>query len=210
MKIAKLKMGLRGLSVSKFNTRCAAITDAVETNAATFQTPRPTIAVLRDAIQLLDVRQQAVDQKSGKTATYLRNEAKTTLHNHMRTLAIYVEGVAKGDGEIILLSGFDLMKDSESVGLLPPPGTIMPEADRLGLGVIRLFWKGVNPSKGYLASIAPLNDDGSMGEWYTTKAKRLSHLFTGLESGKLYAMRVATLSAAGQGTWSHIVTYRPQ
>lgn len=75
---------------------------------------------------------------------------------------------------------------------------------------IRFSWKGVDRSSGYMASIATVQDDGTIGEWSSNKATRLSHVFTGLDSGALYALRVATLSSAGQGPWSMRTTYRPQ
>ena len=95
------------------------------------------------------------------------------------------------------------------MGLLDPPATIKTQADGLDEGSIRQSWKGVDRSNGYMASIAHVVD-GVVGAWSSVKAKRLSHTFTGLTSGDLYAMRVATLSSAGQGPWSITVTHRPQ
>ncbi len=210
MSTARLKMGFGGLSIPEFIIRCTAIKTAVEDNVATFATPEPPIATIDAAIQLLAERQQAVEQKSGPDATFLRNEAKTALHDLMRQLATYVSGVAIGNADIILLSGFDLVSNGSSVGLLPAPDTLKRQVDGQPDGAIRFSWKGVDRSSGYMASIATVQDDGTIGEWSSNKATRLSHVFTGLDSGVLYALRVATLSSAGQGPWSMTTTYRPQ
>lgn len=210
MNTARLKMALDGLSVGDYIIRCSAIKNAIAANAATFATPDPPLATVDLAIQELGQREQAVEQKQGKDATFYRNEAKKALHALMRQLANYVSLVANGDSDIILLSGFELVDSSSKVGLLSPPDTIKRQVDGLNAGEIRLFWAGVKLSTGYMVSIAPVEDGGVIGQWSSYKAKRLSYVFTGLVSGQLYAMRVATLSAAGQGTWSITVTYRPQ
>lgn len=208
--MSKLKMGLFGISIPQYIVRCSAIRSATEENVAIFPTPEPPLATIQTAIELLAARQQAVEQQSGKDATFLRDEAKDALHPLMVQLAAYVSNVAKGDGEIIISSGFDIVTSASSVGVLPPPQTIKRKVDGEAQGSIRLYWQGVERSSGYVTSIAAVADDGSMGEWSTYKAQRLSHTFTGLVSGQLYAMRVATLSAKAQGAWSIIVTYRPQ
>jgi hypothetical protein len=206
----KLKMGLSGMSVSQYITRCNAIKSAIANNSAVFVTPDPDLMVLEAAIKLLTTRQEAVEQQSGKDATYLRDEAKTAVHRLMVQLATYVSGVANGNGDIILLSGFDIANSASAVGLLAPPSTIKTQVDGVGEGKIRIYWKGVDRSSGYMVSIAPIDDTGTIGAWKMDKAQRLSHTFENLISGQLYAMRVATISAKGQGTWSFVLTYRPQ
>lgn len=206
---AKLKMGFSGLSIPNFTLRCVGIKDAIANNAATFATPEPALATIDAAINQLSARQTKVEMGSGPDETILRNEAKTELHNLMRTLATYVAGVANGNADTILLSGFDIVGSKSSVGLLAPPNTIKTQADGLDAGTIRQSWKGVDRSSGYMTSIAHVVD-GVIGAWTSNKATRLSHSFTDLTSGNLYAMRVATLSAAGQGPWSITVTHRPQ
>jgi len=206
----KLKMGFSNLSIPAYIIRCSAIKNAVEANVATFATPEPPLATIDAAIQLLAERQQAVEDNPSTDATYLRNEAKDALHPLMVQLATYVSGVANGNGDIILLSGFSLVKSKSSVGLLPPPDTIKRQVDELNVGEIRMAWKGIDRSSGYMVSIAPVEDGGVIGTWTSSSVTRLSYVFTGLESGALYAMRVATLSSAGQGSWSATVTYRPQ
>ena len=210
MKKVKLKMGLSNLSTSDFLIRCSAIGNAMAQNATTFPNPQPTLPELNQAIGDLILRQEAVEQKQGPDATRRRNEARQTLHGMMVQLATYVSVVANGNADIIMLSGFSIAKDGTSVGVLPPPNDIKSMTDNLGLGTIRLYWKGVDRSRGYIVSIAMVMADGSIGEWTTYKAKRLSYTFAQLVSGQLYAMRVATLSAEGQGHWSITITYRPQ
>lgn len=208
--MAKLKMGLSGLSTPDYIIRCSAIRKAVEENATTFTTPEPSMATLAAAIELLAARQQAVADNPSPDATYLRNAAKEALHPLMVQLATYVAGVANGNGEVILLSGFSITGGRSTVGLLPAPDTFRRQADGIGLGSIRISWNGVERSQGYMVGIAPIDDGGTIGVWTSSKPKRLSHTFESLVSGQLYAMRVATLSSEGQGSWSAIITYRPQ
>ena len=206
---ARLKMGLSGLSVPNFIIRCAAIRTAVEENAATFVTPDPALTVIGDAIALLSNRQGVVELGAGPDETVLRNQAKTDLHNLMRTLATYVSSIANGSEDVILLSGFDVVNRPTSVGILQPPYKVMCVADEIGLGNLKLSWKGVDKSSGYMVGISPV-EDGVMDKWENSTAKRLSNTFENLVSGQLYAMRVATLSSSGQGPWSNIITHRPQ
>lgn len=207
---ARLKMGLSELSIPDFIIKCTHIKSSIEDNSATFVTPNPTIATIEAGIQLLSGRQAAVQAKSGKNATFARDEAYEDLFNDMRLWANYVTGVANGVADIILLSGFGVVGGKNPVGLLDPPVKLRVQVDKKPLGSIHFSWTGVDRSSGYNVSIAPIVD-GVQGEWSVpVKAKKLSHEFKNLVSGQLYAMRVSTLSSDGQGTWGQVVTYRPQ
>ena len=202
-------MGFSGLSVSDFLIRCNTIRNAVKNNPAEFPAPDPTDAVLEASIGNLATRQEQVENIGGKDNTILRNEAKNALMDNMRTLAIYVSGVANGNTELILLSGFDIVGAKHPVGILPPPNGLKAKADGLNLGSIQASCKGVNGSTGYMMELS-LMVDGVPELVKVEKAKRLGHLFTGLTSGAQYRIRACTLSSAGQGAWGGPVFHRPQ
>jgi len=206
---AKLKMALSGLSVPQFMVRCGAIVESVNVNVAVFATPNPPIADLEDSLSNLGDRQMAVENVGGKDNTVLRNEARAILFDQMRTLAIYVAGVANGSAEIILLSGFDIVGGKSSVGILTAPQKLKVICDGLNTGELRASWTGVNGSKGFMAQLSLVtNETGIVVK--TVKAKGLRHLFTDLTGSAQYSLRIATLSSAGQGPWGNPVAHRPQ
>ena len=204
-------MGLSGLSATNFLFRCMTIKQAVSDNAAVFVNPNPTLVLLGVALDQLTVRQTAVENIGGKDNTTLRNVAWADLFDLMRTLAIYVEGVADGDPEIILLSGFELVAQRTTDNdTRPAPDKILVKADGLNLGELLVSWAGVSPNQGYAVNIYIQNPDGTHSKDVSVKPKRLKHLFTGLQSGERYSIRVATLNSVGTGPWSNVLYHRPQ
>jgi hypothetical protein len=209
VKKSVLKMALSGLSVPNFIIRCSAINQAVSQNNDVFTSPTPTMEVLKASIVTLNERQMAVENAGGTDNTILRNQAQTIVFDHMRTLANYVSGVANGSAQIIFLSGFDIASSKGSVGLLPPPNKVKVICDGLNIGELQATWSGVNGSTGFMIELSLVTDSG-LQLIASVKPKRLKHTFTGLISGALYSIKVATLSSAGQGSWSNPVLHRPQ
>jgi len=206
---ARLKMGLSGLSVDATMTRCRKITSDIGSHLGTFNTPNPPLLTVNTAIDDLELLQQNMRTTGGTDNTILRDLALRVLLGHMRMLASYVSSVAMGRAYIILQSGFGIYNVSEPIGLLEYPTDLEVSCEKLNLGELSARWGAVTNNTGYAIGIA-LVTNGVLGAWHTDKPKKRSHLFKGLESGALYAIRVATMSPEGIGTWSPPIYYRPQ
>jgi hypothetical protein len=208
MNIPILSLGLSNLPVPGFIVKCNTIKEKLVEHNLVFVSPNPTILVLEAAIQDLTAKQGNM-ANGGPSTTILRNESKKVLYNHMRTLGIYVSNLAQGNIDIILLSGFGVVGQGSSIGVLSPPEIIKVRTDDYGIGELYVTWKGVDLSSGYTIEIS-LMVDGLPTTWASIKPKRTSHKFTGLVSGAQYAIRIATLSSAGVGAWSGLRFHRPQ
>jgi len=75
-----------------------------------FLTPDPPLAEVALAIKDLETK-AALATDGGKRAKADQKKAKKNLVNILRLLAWYVEGIAKGDENVLLSSGFPLTKE---------------------------------------------------------------------------------------------------
>jgi hypothetical protein len=208
MSRVRLKLGLSGLTIANFLIRCNTIKEAIVANVMVFVTPNPTMIVLETAITNLTASQGRMDE-GGPANTLLRDQDYLALLNHMRTLGIYVENIAQGDLDIILLSKFEVVGQPSSVGLLPGPSIVRVKGDSFNAGELYVSWQGVRNSTGYVVGIS-LMVDGAPSTWIDVKPKGTNHLFTGLQSGAQYAIRIATMSREGVGPWCDPRFHRPQ
>jgi len=132
----------------------------------------------------------------------LKNTAKATLIRLLDELADYVTLVAKGNLDVILVSGFDANKIPGSVTINTP---------------ILVFKNGPNP--GELITIAenaseaktivheitpfPITEDS---KWMSVSSTRRSFTFTGLPIATIYCGRVVSIGSNNQRMVSQIAT----
>ena len=175
------------------------------TGNAAFPTPSPTTAALTTACDTLDTANQAYDFNRGKTEKEARDAAFKDLRLMVRELAGYVQATCNNDKELIISTGFDVQRTSESLGLLPAAGNLRALVTPYP-GKLELRWNGVRGRSLYRLEITqtdPLNPAG-----WSALAETGKYRYTadGLTSDKVYSFRVTVVGAAGPSPVSDIAT----
>ena len=164
-------------------------------NVSHFTAPKPTLAVVQDAIDNLDSAEaEAATNDTLKKA--IRNDKKVALIDLLEQLAVFVDSVALGQRTLVLLSGFDVRKVREPRILQPvttaPRALRTPVAGKVKAS-IRLQ-KGANGTVWYGSedNTKPLN------EWakYDNKGARCT--FENVPPGRQYYICVELLGSRQQ------------
>lgn len=173
--------------------------DALPTTA-TLETDKKNLETAQDEA---NVARQVSQQK-----TLIMEEKESTLDNTLRKLGNYVENKTDGDEAKILSSGF-LVRAKASPTSVTPQVLSLNLTTGDGEGELDASWNSVSAAKSYVVEVCedPLTPTG----WKPAKpATKSSATITGLTSGKKYWVRVAAVTAAGQGTFSDPATkYAP-
>jgi hypothetical protein len=203
-------VGLNGRSVPDVIVRTETVVKMMDSNAA-FPSPIPDLQTYRSAVANLKNAQLQVTLVGGKNNTTLRNAALKVVKEMSGQLVAYVNLTAAGDEAKLVSSGFPLRKLPSPVGKQPALTNCKVSTQNLNVGEVKFYHDGNPKCKMYRYQYREVLDNGEAGPWSedVTSTKR-SHLFTGLQSGRLYQFRVAVLTTAGLGVWSDPVSARPQ
>ncbi|MEI6124219.1 MAG: hypothetical protein WCQ95_11405 [Bacteroidota bacterium] len=109
MKVKRIKVGFMRLSV-EFLIVLARFVILKITGNAFFTTPDPALADVTTATDDLETK-AALALEGGKTARENLKVSRAKLVALLRSLAWYVEKIAKGSEQILVSSGFELTKD---------------------------------------------------------------------------------------------------
>lgn len=164
------------------------------TGNSNFPTPDPTLA---SVATLADEFQQAISdaEAGGSFDKSVRDGKKAELVDTMHNLSNYVLFTAKGNRLIADSSGFTIAKDPAPLPPIEKPSGLQL-SDGQNSGEILLMFNKVQGSKTYIYQISldPLDET----KWVATYGTLRKNLFTGLESGKRYYVRVVALGTKGQ------------
>jgi hypothetical protein len=169
------------------------------TGNTNFATPTPALAsitTLADAFETAI----AVAEAGGSYDKSVRDNKKGELIDAMHNLSSYVLFTAAGDSLVAESSGFDLAKPASPQGpLAKPEGLLL--SDGINSGELFLVFDKVRGARSYIYQIAldPLSENT---QWTTAHGTVRKNLFTGLESGKKYWVRVAAVGINGQVVYS--------
>jgi hypothetical protein len=193
--------GFEGMTDLDFLAKARFIVEQMTGNT-NFTTPDPS---LTDVTTLADAFEQAIQdaEVGGTYAKSVRDSKKALLIDVMHNLGIYVLFTAKGDRLIAESSGFSIAKDPT-----PQPPIEKPEAlvltDGVNAGELVLLFKRVANSRSYMYQIStdPLDET----KWVTTYGTVRRTLFSELESGTKYYVRVVALGTNSQVVYSDVVS----
>ena len=167
--------------------------DGITKNATIFATPTITPAALLAAINTYASALGAATN-GGKAQTLAKNNARAALEDMLRSLAAYVDGIAKGDATVIMLAGF------VPTGMPANPAIVDITLDRPVITAIRNGLSGqllvrVKPSSQAYAYEGQVQiKDGS---WQTmgisTQSREIA--LNNLTPGTLYNVRVRIIGA---------------
>ena len=172
------------------------------TGRTEFPTPDPSLA---SVTTLANEFEQAIQdaEAGGSVEKSVRDSKKEGLITTMHNLGDYVLFQAKQDRIVVELSGFDIAKAPT-----PQPPIEKPEGlsltDGVNAGDILLAFKKVKGSKSYLYQISP--DPTDETKWVSMHGTIRKNLFTGLESGKRYYVRVVAIGTNSQAVYSDVVS----
>ena len=173
------------------------------TGNTSFPTPVPTLTELNTSISSFETAMQAAE--GGDTqAIAVRNQIRDTLISQLHMLGNYVLFTAAGDQVVATSSGFSISKiPAPSPELTEPQAFVLTSgANR---GEIKLRFRKVPAARSYIYEMtqAPVTANS---EWQSFMGTVCKKLFSGLESGKEYAFRVAAVGIKEQLVYSQVVS----
>lgn len=200
--MARLRItnGFEAMSDLDFLGKVHYIVAEMTAHIANFPTPNPPLATVST---LAGDFQVAINEAEagGSLERSIRDAKKLELIDTMHSLSNYVLFTADGDRLVAESSGFTIAKDPT-----PQPPIEKPVGIQLfdgpNAGEMLLVFKAVKGAKGYVyqVSLDPLDET----KWTTVYGTTRKNLFTGLESGKKYYVRVAAFGVNKQVVYSDV------
>ncbi len=177
-------------------------------NSVTFPGPPFPLVDLQAAIAQLEVLMgEAATGNHQKVED--RNQQSAKVYNMLRSLAGYVNSIAQGDRNIVLLSGFDASDDPSPVPI--PDKIIIRRVDRGETPhSAKIHIENPNNEEIFIVQVcdAPLDEASFRTVLQSTSSRRL--ILENLVKGKEIFIRVAGQNARGQGEWSDPASFIPQ
>lgn len=166
-----------------------------------FPTPSPTLeAVITANTELSTAYSNALG--GGLELKAIQRSKDAALKVLLRSLIDYVNGVAQGDEDIVLSSGFEISKIPQPIGKMPQVTNLYGRGGD-GDGTATLKWLGIYGAKTYTVE---MSDDGVVFTPRLSTTRSRNVVIDELEIGRFYFFRVAAIGAAGQGAFSN--TYK--
>ncbi|MBI5688294.1 MAG: fibronectin type III domain-containing protein [Verrucomicrobia bacterium] len=166
--------------------------------------PRLQKAV-EEARTLIDAVETA--RKTLKAQVLKRNDAMRELRHAAWLLRAGVVSQTGGEAAALVSLGLELVAEKKRIGLLPAPDGLKALPGLLA-GSVLLRWARVRRRRpSYLVEMST-DPDGNAGWKHVGAFTRRKCTVTGLEPGKEYWFRVATLARAGTGPWGSPVRCR--
>lgn len=166
-----------------------------------FPTPSPTLeAVITANTELSTAYSNALG--GGLELKAIQRSKDAELKVLLRSLIDYVNGVAQGDEDIVLSSGFEISKIPQPIGKMPQVTNLYGRGGD-GDGTATLKWLGIYGAKTYTVE---MSEDGVVFTPRLSTTRSRNVVIDELEIGRFYFFRVAAIGAAGQGAFSN--TYK--
>lgn len=192
--MAKVKMGFSRLSIPEQIGRSRWINTSMAGNVA-LPNPNPTLADHAAATDALEVAYN--DSRSGdKDKMAIMRLRQKELMSSNRKLAAYVQDESGGDEEIILSSGFDVVRRGAPLYV----GQVLNLRTRGGVnpGSIRAIWGKVAGASAYIVEISgtePNSESFTLNRVVINTRQDI----TGLTPGAMYWVRVTAVGRSGYG-----------
>ena len=191
-------MGISSLSATELVAKAQAVHDAVEGNPA-LPTPVPAMGPFKSAIDALATANAAVDQNPGTTEHRIRRVAEKNLRLLIKQLAGYVQNTSNGDANVILGSGFAIVRRGTPVGELKPPTNLGARLTNT-TGRVSLRWEREDGADMHHVFMSSSNNPFN---WVLIGATTKSRFNAdSLEPGTFYWFAVTALGAAGESSKS--------
>ena len=199
MKIAKLNISWARYSDAELETKARHILDSMTGNT-NFPNPVPTLLELKAAVEKF-----STDLAASKTRTLMlvaeKNKSRKQLEVMLTQLGQYIMSEVYNDRPVLLSTGFSLWKDAEP-GYITSPGNVTL-SNGLNPGEIAV---SVQKPKAAISFLYELTGElaGDNTIWVSTAATIRKNVFSNLQSGKQYSIRVAAVGSKGQIVYSSV------
>lgn len=172
------------------------------TGNVNFATPDPTLAFVTT---LANEFEQAINdaEAGGSYDKLVRDSKKRELINTMHNLCHYVLFTSKGNRLIAESSGFTIAKDPAPQPPIEKPAGLSL-TDGSNTGELLLVFDRVKGIRSYMYQIS--QDPSDETKWTTQYGTIRKNLFTGLESGRKYYIRVIAIGTDSQIVYSDPVS----
>lgn len=203
MAVVKVALSFARLSDSELDDFANQVHKGLTTHATTFPTPPVSPATL--LTDLTDFK-NAIAQAAigGKADTAAKDAARQVVLGDLRQEALYVEMIANGELETLLLSGFNARSQERQHLPLPAPTGVVITND--GEGKLNAQVEPVKNCSMYEGRAKP--DGGAWGmSVFTGDSRHI--LFDGLTPGAMYTIQIRALGGStGTSDWSDPVQHR--
>ena len=203
MRLFKITNGFDQMTDAYLIVRAATIKSGVIAHADYFPDPTPTMGELGGTLTAFTL---AVEKAEGgdRQLIAVKNAIRQTLIDQLHLLGNFVLFKAGGNEVIATASNFNISREAQPQPPITNPEGMMVRAG-LNRGELELSCKRVKGARSYLYEISetPLTGES---QWKTTAGTSVKFLFSGLESGKEYACRMAAIGPRQQTVYSDVVT----
>ena len=184
-------------------------------NAVTYPSPNPTVVVLQaEATPFANLI--AAAKAGGSEATAARNKEALKVHGLLKTELTYVNGIAKNDKDLILLSGFDASNEPTPAAIPDVPVIKSIEDGETNGSAKILLAKTSSPllsTPTKRTFIVEMTTDATDDTTYaivllTGSSKNL--VIPNLIRGVEVFIRIAAMNAKGQSKYSSVVSFIPR
>jgi hypothetical protein len=192
------------ISDAEFETQGLHIYNKMKLNAL-FPDLQDRLLVTKENLDKYSV-DLAASRGLGRQLVAEKNKSRFILTEDLKQLALLIM-TQTNDAAELLTTGFPLRKKPESSQLSSPGNVTLSTG--LNSGEVNAF---VNRPKGTISFLHQISDASSTEEhvWKTTGSTSNKHVFTNLQRGKLYAVRIAAIGSKGQIAYSSIATIYAQ
>lgn len=197
----------RNFSTNKYSdeglaTKSQVIHDDMNGNEH-YPNPDPSLDILQTAI--IDYKDAIVKATNGsKDDTAIKNARRQIVEDCLHRLSYYVQVTSNGVEAVILSSGFDINKNSGTVGVLPKPENfkVMVGDNK---GTVELSCDAVANASFYEYQYTKLPLSAT-SIWTMRTATKRKLLVEGLTSGQQYVFKMAAGGSDPSRTWSDEIT----
>lgn len=199
----KPTLGFSNQNLAELRKFAEQIFDKMTAATATFAAPTPTLETLRETIQIFS---ESISEAAfnDRRAIVYRNKKRDELRNIIYELSKYVDSIAKGDEEIILLAGFIPSQNSTPDTSITPKASNLT-AEPLGLGTSKVALK-VTPWTKVKFYQFEYRRKGETGSWISALSSKSSHIFADLDAFEAYEFRATYLGKDATPNYSDIIT----
>lgn len=169
------------------------------TGNAAFPTPSPTLAVVKTAVDDLEVKAAAALNR-GRVQVMARRVAQRNVLALARQLSNYVESNCDGSVETLLSSGFDARRAASPEQMPAVPAN--PRLKHNGSSGVLLFQFNSDGS-GNTRNFSVQHGENPDGPWIDHALSTSTRVeIPGLTPGKVYYARAKANAAAGSSDWT--------
>lgn len=158
--------------------------------------PNPTLAAVTAACDKLDNAIQAYDFNRGKVEKEARDVAYEELKVIIRDLGNYVQLASKGEKDVILSGGFDVVKSPAPPSVPTVPGDVRADATKV-TGQVEVRWKASKGHRLYKLFMTSGDPTQETGWELIAETGKVRYIVNGLTRFKTYSFRLVAVGAAG-------------